>query len=243
MQAQHRVDGGGRTLLPGLIDAHGHVIDLGFAALRLDVTGTPRSRTSSSGCATMLPPIPTTKWILGFGWNQEFWTDKRFPTAADLDAVVSDRPVVLERVDGHAVVANSAALKAAGVTAATSGASGRRNPRRRLRRQRARPRGAMRFPSRRRQQQDQALAKSQEILLGYGVTGVGAMSTSVADWQAFRRAGEAGRLQVRLMSYMTGTEAHATPCPSRPTGCTATVCARSESSCSPTARSARAARG
>ena len=57
------------------------------------------------------------------------------------------------------------------------------------------------------EQQDQALAKSQEILLGYGVTGVGAMSTSVADWQTFRRAGEAGRLQVRLMSYLTGTEA------------------------------------
>ncbi len=56
------------------------------------------------------------------------------------------------------------------------------------------------------QQQDQALAKSQEILLGYGVTGVGAMSTSVADWNTFRRAGEAGRLNVRLMSYLSGTE-------------------------------------
>ena len=60
---------------------------------------------------------PDKRWIIGFGWNQELWPDKRFPTAADLDAVVSDRPVVLERVDGHAIVANSAALKAAGVTA------------------------------------------------------------------------------------------------------------------------------
>ena len=62
---------------------------------------------------------PDEAWIIGFGWNQELWPDKSFPTAADLDAVVPDRPVVLERVDGHAVVANSAALKAAGVTAAT----------------------------------------------------------------------------------------------------------------------------
>ena len=57
--------------------------------------------------------------MLGRGWNQELWPDKRFPTAADLDAVVADRPVALERVDGHALVVNSAALKAAGITAAT----------------------------------------------------------------------------------------------------------------------------
>ena len=51
------------------------------------------------------------RWILGRGWNQELWADKRFPTAADLDAVVSDRPVWLGRVDGHAAVANSAAMQ------------------------------------------------------------------------------------------------------------------------------------
>ena len=55
-------------------------------------------------------------------------------------------------------------------------------------------------------EEDEALAKSQEILLGYGVTGVGSMSTSMADWQAFNRAGRAGRLNVRLMSYLSGTE-------------------------------------
>ena len=53
---------------------------------------------------------------------------------------------------------------------------------------------------------DQALAKAQEILLADGVTGVGSMSTSIADWQAFRRAGEAGRLNVRLMAYLSGTQ-------------------------------------
>ena len=63
---------------------------------------------------------------------------RRFPTAADLDAVVSDRPVVLERVDGHALVANSAAMKAAGVTAATPAPSGGRDRERPLRRRGAR---------------------------------------------------------------------------------------------------------
>ena len=200
------VDGGGRTVLPGLIDAHGHVTDLGFAALRLDVTGTTSIADFQQRLRDYAAAHPEAKWILGFGWNQESWTEKRFPTTADLDAVVSDRPVVLERVDGHAVVANSAALKAAGVTAATRAPAG----------------GEIHdgvfvdaahglveksIPQPTLEQQDQALAKSQEILLGYGVTGIGAMSTSIADWQTFRRAGEAGRLQVRLMSYLTGTEA------------------------------------
>ena len=71
-------------------------------------------------------PIRNARWIVGRGWNQELWPEKRFPTAADLDAVVSDRPVWLGRVDGHAAVANSAAMKAAGVTAATPAPAGGR---------------------------------------------------------------------------------------------------------------------
>ena len=125
------MDGGGRTLLPGLIDAHGHVIELGMAAM---TSSTWSGRSSVADLQQRLRDLcrcasRTTRWIIGRGWNQELWPDKRFPTAADLDAVVPDRPVVLERVDGHAVVANSAAMKAAGVTAATAAPSGRRGSR------------------------------------------------------------------------------------------------------------------
>src|SRR5438270_8503091 len=115
----HTIDGHGRTLLPGLIDAHGHVIDLGFAALRIDVTGTRSIDELQQRLRDYAAAHPNDAWIIGFGWNQELWPERRFPTAADLDAIVPDRPVVLERVDGHAVVANSAAMKAAGVTAET----------------------------------------------------------------------------------------------------------------------------
>jgi predicted amidohydrolase YtcJ len=199
------VDGGGRTMLPGLIDAHGHVMDLGFAALRIDVTGTHSIAELQQRLRDYAATHPNDPWIVGFGWNQEMWAEKRFPTSADLDSAVSDRPVVLERVDGHAVVANSAALKAAGITAATQAPPGGEihegvfvdN---------ARDLVDKAIPKPTRQQEDQALAKSQDILLGYGVTGAGAMSTTVADWNAFRRAGAAGRLNVRLMSYLLGTE-------------------------------------
>jgi predicted amidohydrolase YtcJ len=133
------------------------------------------------------------------------WPDKRFPTAADLDSVVSDRPVVLERVDGHAVVANSAAMKAAGVTPQTPTPPGGRIENG-LFVDNARSLIDKAIPAATPAELDQALAKAQDILLGFGVTGVGSMSTSIADWEAFRRAGKAGRLNVRLMSYLLGTE-------------------------------------
>ena len=118
---------GGRTLLPGLIDAHGHVMDLGLVALRLDVTGTRSIAELQQRLRDYAASHKDARWIIGFGWNQELWPDRRFPTAADLDAVVSDRPVLLERVDGHAIVTNSAAMKAAGVTPQTRSAGGRRD--------------------------------------------------------------------------------------------------------------------
>ena len=103
------IDGGGRTLLPGFIDAHGHVLGLGFSALQLDLVGTSSLEDLHNRLKDYAAAHPDARWIVGRGWNQELWPVKKFPTAADLDAVVPDRPVVLDRVDGHAVVANSAA--------------------------------------------------------------------------------------------------------------------------------------
>lgn len=209
------VDGGGKTLLPGLIDAHGHVMDLGFAALRLDLTGTSSLAELQQRLRSYATAHADAKWIIGFGWNQELWPEKRFPTASDLDAVVSDRPVVLERVDGHALVTNSAAMKAAGVTAATPAPSGGRIENG-LFVDAARNLIDPSIPKPTRAEMDRALAKAQQILLGFGVTGVGAMSTSLADWAAFRRAGDSSRLQVRLMTYMTASDAAQSG--QRPTG-------------------------
>src|SRR5438270_157500 len=149
---------------------------------------------------------PSDAWLIGFGWNQEFWPDKRFPTTADLDAVVADRPVVLERVDGHALVANSAAMKAAGVTSASRSPAGG-NIINGLFVDNARSLIDKAIPAPNQQQMDLALAKAQEILLGFGVTGVGSMSTSLDDCKTFRRPGDSGHLQVRLMAYLLGPEA------------------------------------
>ena len=205
LNVQKVIDEHGRTLMPGFIDAHGHVTDLGFAALHLDLTGSKSLAELQQRLRDYAAAHPKDSWLIGFGWNQELWPQNKFPTAADLDAVVPDRPVVLERVDGHAVVANSPALKVAGVTAATQAPSGG-EIQNGLFVDTARSLVDNAIPKPTQAQMDEAFAKSQEILLGFGVTGVGSMSTSLDDWNAFRRSGEAGNLQVRLMVYLLGLD-------------------------------------
>lgn len=195
------VDVRGRTLLPGLIDAHGHVMELGLDALRLDLVGTSSIGDLKTRLHDYALAHPGARWILGAGWNQELWPQKRFPTAADLDAVVSDRPVVLERVDGHALVANSAAMEAAGLTSATKAPAGGRIENG-LFVDAAKSLVEKAIPAPTAQEMDVAFAKAQDILLGFGVTGVGSMSTSLDDWSTFRRAGDKGQLNVRLMVYL-----------------------------------------
>ncbi len=194
------INGEGRTVLPGLIDAHGHVLSLGFSALQLDLVGTRSLDDMKQRLRAYAAAHPEARWIQGRGWNQELWPVKQFPTAADLDSVVSDRPVVLERVDGHAVVANSVAMKAAGVMADTKSPPGGRIENG-LFVDNAIELVTKAVPAATAVENDQALAKAQDILLSYGVTGVGSMSTTLDDWNAMRRAGEAGRLNVRLMVY------------------------------------------
>ena len=110
-----RFDGAGRTVLPGLTDAHAHVSGLGFLATSLDLAGSPSLRDAVRQIAEYAESAPRSNWIEGRGWNQVLWPVKEFPTAADIDAVVSDRPVWLRRIDGHAGWANSKALEIAGI--------------------------------------------------------------------------------------------------------------------------------
>jgi predicted amidohydrolase YtcJ len=200
VEAQHRIDMGGKTLLPGLIDAHGHVMGLGYGALQLDLTGTTSLAELQQRLRDYATANPQARWIVGRGWNQELWPVKAFPTAADLDAIVRDRPVVLSRVDGHALIANSAAMRVAGVTAATSAPAGGRIENG-LFVDNAMGLIEQKVPSPTPADADSALAKAQEILLGYGLTAVGDMGTGAEGWAAMTRAGAAGRLTVRIMSY------------------------------------------
>jgi predicted amidohydrolase YtcJ len=110
-----KIDGGGRFVLPGLIDSHGHVSGQGFLQVLLDVTGVASVEEGVAKIAAYNKAHPGSGWITGRGWNQVLWPVKEFPTAAHIDAVVADRPVWLNRIDGHAGWANSKALELAGI--------------------------------------------------------------------------------------------------------------------------------
>ena len=110
-----RVDLQGKTVLPGLIDAHGHVFGLGDIATSADLFTPTTLAAAQQSIASFARANPQRSWVIGRGWNQEIWKLGRFPTAAELDAVVSDRPAMMKRVDGHAMWVNSKALALAGI--------------------------------------------------------------------------------------------------------------------------------
>lgn len=212
-QIDYYVDGEGRVVTPGFVDAHLHVLELGLGTLTLDLSQTRSLDEALGRLAAYAAAHPERPWLLGFGWNQEAWGLGRFPTAAEIDAVVSDRPVWLKRVDGHAGWGNSLALAAGKITAASKDPAGGRIER--LPGSRT-PAGVLvdaareaveaQIPPPLAEDRDLALHNAQNLLLAAGVTAVADMGTSIEDWMALRRAGDAGRLQMRVMSYADSVE-------------------------------------
>lgn len=207
-----RADLKGRVAIPGMIDAHGHVMELGFRALELDLFTTTSLDEAKARIAAYAAENTQRPWILGGGWNQEVWKLGRFPTAADLDAVVSDKPVWLARADGHAAWANSAAMKAAGITARTVSPPGGRIEKL----PNGQPSGvfvdaameliAAKLPKPTARDRDLAFLKAQEALLSAGITATADMGTTIEDWSTYRRMGDQSQLRVRIMSYSSGIE-------------------------------------
>ncbi|MEO0464216.1 MAG: amidohydrolase family protein [Pseudomonadota bacterium] len=222
-QVEFGIDGEGRIMLPGMIDAHLHIMDLGIGALTLDLADTTSLEEALAAIKQFAEENPARPWIIGRGWNQEKWGLGRYPTAAELDAVIPDRPVWLTRADSHANWANSAAMKAAGITPESKSPPGGfivRDPA-------GVPSGIFIdsasdlvlkvVPKPRPEDRDAAFAKAQEVLLGNGITAAADMRTTVEDWQTFRRAGDLGTLNIRIMSYAVSVEAMEVIAGPRPT--------------------------
>ncbi|MEL7189096.1 MAG: amidohydrolase family protein [Pseudomonadota bacterium] len=212
-QTDFGVDGKGQVMLPGMIDAHVHVMDIGFAALTLDLSDTTSLEDALAKIKQFADDNPGRAWILGRGWNQEKWGLGRFPTAAELDSIVPNRPVWLERADNHANWANSLMMERAGISSATKDPEGGRI----IRDASGKPSGifidnaiglvSKSIPKPRPADRDAAFAKAQEVLLSNGVTAVADMGIPMEDWQTFRRAGDLGSLNIRIMAYANSVEA------------------------------------
>lgn len=126
------VDLNGQTVLPGLIDAHGHVLGLGANLLEADLRGSSSEAEAVSRVEQFISQQAKVdsknqqqvNWIVGRGWNQVLWPTKAFPTKDSIDKVLPNSPVVLSRIDGHAIWVNSKALELAGIDRNTPSPSG-----------------------------------------------------------------------------------------------------------------------
>jgi hypothetical protein len=110
------IDLDGAVMFPGFVDGHAHLLGIGQRELTLNLEGTASIGELVTRIEAELQGVPAGQVLSGRGWIETGWPEGRMPTAADLDAVSPDNPVILGRADGHALVANSAALAAAGVT-------------------------------------------------------------------------------------------------------------------------------
>ncbi len=114
----------GAVVSPGFNDSHAHLYGLGKSLGQIDLMGTNSAEAVVEMARTAHADLPAGTWLEGRGWDQNDWPGKQYPTAAMLDAVTGDRPTVLRRVDGHAAWVNTAALRAAGITAETADPDG-----------------------------------------------------------------------------------------------------------------------
>lgn len=116
------INGKNKVLLPGMIDAHGHVMgvmSLGESLVKVDLRDVTTANKAALQVLDYANAHPALKWITGGGWNEVLWPDKAFPNAKQLDEYVQDRPIMLSRVDGHSSWVNSKALEIAGITKET----------------------------------------------------------------------------------------------------------------------------
>lgn len=111
-------DAKGKTIVPGLIDAHAHLFNLGAMLQHVDLVGTT-SYDEVLSRVVAFQKENNRDYIIGRGWDQNDWDIKEFPTKKELDSLFPDTPVALGRVDGHALLANTKALELAGITAET----------------------------------------------------------------------------------------------------------------------------
>ncbi|MBY6191865.1 amidohydrolase [Microbulbifer agarilyticus] len=196
-------DAGGRTLLPGLIDAHGHVLALGRLRQELDVRDLSLEQTLGA-TKTFAKDKAANEWVLGRGWNQVLWSGKQFPTKTALDKLDIPNPVWLRRVDGHAGWANSAALRLAGIDRETENPEGGEIIKDRL----GEPSGILidnamlllerAIPQAGLQQDKASLKAAFKSALSLGLTGIHDAGVDSNTLQAYRELAAEGAIPLRI---------------------------------------------
>lgn len=202
----------GRSVTPGLIDAHCHLYGLGIALETLSARGLGSAAAVAQKVAEEAARRPEGEWITGRGWDQNLWTPQEFPTHAPLDAAAPRHPVALRRVDGHALWANAAAMAAAGVGPGTADPPGGRI----LRDATGAPTGVFidnamalieaKIPPDPPAVRERRILRAAEAAAALGLTGVHEMGVDDTTVSVYRALAQAGRLPIRVSAFLSGDE-------------------------------------
>jgi predicted amidohydrolase YtcJ len=207
-ETTQRIDLQVAALYPGFVDSHAHLLGVGLREMTLNLEGTQSIEQLVAVAAAAASRAGPDETVYGRGWIETGWPEGRFPNRRDLDRASAKTPIVLERADGHALVANSAAIAKAGVTRATPDPAGGRIERDAD----GEPTGmfidnAMRLieplvaapsPAARRE----AYAKGAEVYAARGWTGLHNMSVDPADLALIEEQAAAGRIKIRVYNAL-----------------------------------------
>lgn len=198
------IDLRGAAMFPGFVDAHAHLLYIGLRELTLNLEGAQSLDEMLQRVAARVATAAPGEVIWGRGWIETHWPEARFPTRADLDRVAPNNPVLLERADGHALVASTRALERAGITAATQAPEGGGI----LRDESGAPTGmlidaamalvAPLAPQTSPEDIDRALRVGLDVYRARGWTGVHNMSVVWAEVEALERLSAEGALPLRV---------------------------------------------
>lgn len=207
------VDLGGKTVIPGMVDAHAHYSGLAQTLSTVDLMGVPSYDELIARVQARAATLPKGSWVQGRGWDQNQWADGEFPTHERLTAAVPDHPVYLTRVDGHAALVNRAAMQAASLTRTTRDPSGGRI----LKAANSEPTGVLidraqglvsrviAPPSR--DETRQALLDAQAAMHRWGLTGVHDAGAGRAMIDLYEDIAKAGELDLRLYTMIADDSA------------------------------------
>ena len=211
-----RTEAAEAVVVAGLIDAHAHLMYLGATLMQADLSGARSKQEVVARLRGFGKDLPSGAWLRGHGWDQNLWPDKQFPTVADLDAAFPDRPVWLDRVDGHAGWANSAALQRLAQQPGHRDLAGDWQP----------PGGRIvrdaddhatgvfvdaamvlvtaAIPPPGEAERERMLAMALQRAVANGLTGVHDMGVSREDLALMRRFADTGKLPLRIDAYADG---------------------------------------